>query len=167
MITFFWYLGILPGMRKTAIFIRSVVSLTNFYIWNIKLKKELIPVGTFMEGISGMINGLLKLSSTLREAKLSNNFYVRTAIRRRAFTTTAATMTTCHGEGNGEGSGAENGPLHSVLENCSNCLTLFVTRSFYWIEMAMVADEPNEVSVSFLKITLKQKSARTLEVSYF
>ena len=69
MIKMFWYLGILPGMRKTDIFISSVVSPSNFYIWNIKLKKELIPVGTFMENIFGMINGLLKLSSTLRDAK--------------------------------------------------------------------------------------------------
>jgi hypothetical protein len=36
MIKMFWYLGILPGMRKTDIFISSVVSLSNFYIWNIK-----------------------------------------------------------------------------------------------------------------------------------
>jgi hypothetical protein len=71
MIKFFWYLGILPGMRKTDIFISSVVSPSNFYIWNIKLKKELIPVGTFMENIFGMINGLLKLSSTLREPNLA------------------------------------------------------------------------------------------------
>jgi hypothetical protein len=56
-------------MRKTDIFISSVVSLSNFYIWNIKWKKELIPVGTFMEDIYGMIKRLLKLSSTLRDAK--------------------------------------------------------------------------------------------------
>jgi len=72
----FWFTGLMPGMRKSNIFISSVVSVVNYNIWVLKLKKELNPVGIFIEDTVCMINRILKLSMKLREVKQSTNFHV-------------------------------------------------------------------------------------------
>ncbi len=72
----FWFTGILPGIRKNNIFISSIVAVVNYNIWNMKLKKELSPVGVFIEDTLCMINRILKLSVKVREVKQNTNFHV-------------------------------------------------------------------------------------------
>jgi hypothetical protein len=72
----FWFTGIMPGMRKVNIFVSSVVSVVNYNIWVLKLKKELNPVGIFIEDTMCMINRILKLSVKVREVKQNTDFHV-------------------------------------------------------------------------------------------
>ncbi len=63
-------------MRKINIFVSSVVSVVNYNIWLLKLKKELNPVGIFIEDTMCMINRILKLSVQVREVKQNTDFHV-------------------------------------------------------------------------------------------
>ncbi len=47
-----WFYGIVPGMTKSNLFVSSIVLQTNYHIWNIKLRKEMAPLGTFLEDIN-------------------------------------------------------------------------------------------------------------------
>jgi len=72
----FWFLAILPGMNKNNPFLSAVVSLTNFYIWECKLKKESTPVSVLFENLLEGIRKALKMSSFLRTEKDKSNFFV-------------------------------------------------------------------------------------------
>ncbi len=56
----------MPGMEKNHEFISAVVNLTNFQIWECKLRKESLPVGIFYENLSYNIRKALKMSKHLR-----------------------------------------------------------------------------------------------------
>jgi hypothetical protein len=72
----FWFLGLLPGMNDSNLFINAVASLSNFLIWECKLKKEIVPVGALIENLLGSVKKCLYLSSTLRTVKNNTNFFV-------------------------------------------------------------------------------------------
>jgi hypothetical protein len=72
----FWLTAILPGMAKNNSFLSAIVSLTNFFIWESKLRKECTPVGTMYENVLEGIKKALKMSSLLRTEKDKINFFV-------------------------------------------------------------------------------------------
>jgi len=72
----FWFFAALPGMEKNHDFISAVVNLTNFQIWECKLRKESLPVGIFYENLSYNIRKALKMSKYLRTELQKANFFV-------------------------------------------------------------------------------------------
>jgi hypothetical protein len=72
----FWFFGLLPGMTKNNSFVSLVVSLTNFYIWECKLRKECIPAGTMVENVVFGAKKALKMSMSLRSEKENSNFFL-------------------------------------------------------------------------------------------
>jgi hypothetical protein len=72
----FWLTAVLPGMAKNNSFLSAIVSLTNFFIWECKLKKECTPVGVMYENVLEGIKKALKMSSLLRTEKDKTNFFV-------------------------------------------------------------------------------------------
>jgi hypothetical protein len=64
-----WFLGLLPGMSDSNLFINAVISLSNFLIWECKLRKEIVPAGTVLENLLAGVKKCLYLSSTLRTVK--------------------------------------------------------------------------------------------------
>jgi hypothetical protein len=72
----FWMTAILPGMNKNNPFLSAIVSLTNFYIWECKLRKECSPVGVMYENVLEGIKKALKMSSFLRTERDKSNFFV-------------------------------------------------------------------------------------------
>jgi len=63
-------------MDKNHDFISAVVNLTNFQIWECKLRKESLPVGLFYENLTYNIRKSLKLSKHLRTELQKANFFV-------------------------------------------------------------------------------------------
>jgi hypothetical protein len=72
----FWFFGLLPGMEKKNLFISTLVNMINFLIWNMKLRKELVPLGSFIEDINLEAYNLIKRSAKIREEKTNANFWV-------------------------------------------------------------------------------------------
>jgi hypothetical protein len=72
----FWFFGLLPGMTKNNSFVSLVVTLTNFYIWECKLRKECIPAGTMVENVVFGAKKALKMSMSLRSEKEKSNFFL-------------------------------------------------------------------------------------------
>jgi hypothetical protein len=72
----FWFFAALPGMDKNHDFISAVVNLTNFQIWECKLRKESLPVGLFYENLTYNIRKSLKLSKHLRTELQKANYFV-------------------------------------------------------------------------------------------
>ncbi len=66
----------MPGMNRNNPFVSAIVSLTNFFIWDCKLKKEYTPVGVMYENLLEGIKKALKMSSFLRTERDKNNFFV-------------------------------------------------------------------------------------------
>jgi hypothetical protein len=67
----FWFLSLLPGMNKCNIFISCIVNIVNMAIWEIKLRKEMLPVAVFLADINNQVYKMLALSSVVRNEKLS------------------------------------------------------------------------------------------------
>jgi hypothetical protein len=63
-------------MTKNNSFVSLVVSLTNFYIWECKLRKECIPAGTMVENVVFGAKKALKMSMSLRSEKEKSNFFL-------------------------------------------------------------------------------------------
>jgi hypothetical protein len=72
----FWFLGILPGMPDSNLFVNAVISLSNFLIWECKLRKEIIPAGTLVENLLASVKKCLYISSALRTVKNKTNLFV-------------------------------------------------------------------------------------------
>jgi hypothetical protein len=71
----FWFYGLLPTMQKSNMFISCIVNITNNLIWEIKLRKTVIPVSIFYEDLKMQVSRTLKMSSKLREAKNAEPFF--------------------------------------------------------------------------------------------
>jgi hypothetical protein len=71
-----WFLGLLPGKTDSNLFINAVISISNFLIWECKLRKEIVPVGTLLENLLASVKKCLYLSSTLRTVKNKTDFFV-------------------------------------------------------------------------------------------
>jgi hypothetical protein len=71
----FWFYGLLPTMQKSNMFISCIVNITNNLIWEIKLRKNIIPVSIFYEDLKMQVSRTLKMSSKLREAKHAEPFF--------------------------------------------------------------------------------------------
>jgi hypothetical protein len=71
----FWLLGKMPGQSGFNNFIRCMVNLANFSIWEAKLRKEIIPVSTF---IADLKYGTYKVlcNRYIRDSKHKDNFFV-------------------------------------------------------------------------------------------
>ncbi len=63
-------------MAKNNSFLSAIVSLTNFFMWECKLKKECTPVGLMYENVLEGIKKALKMLSLLRTEKDKINFFV-------------------------------------------------------------------------------------------
>ncbi len=72
----FWFYGLVPGMTKCNIFVSSIVSQTNYLIWSIKLRKEMLPLGAFIEDVNLSIYKMLKMSNKICEAKQNLDLFV-------------------------------------------------------------------------------------------
>jgi hypothetical protein len=72
----FWFFGLLPGMIKSNLFISSLVNIVQFQIWQMKLQKQLIPLGIFLNDFKFSVFKMLKLSGKARESKASVNYWV-------------------------------------------------------------------------------------------
>jgi hypothetical protein len=72
----FWFYGVLPGMHHCNLFVSSIVTQVNYYIWSLKLRKKLSPVGIFVEDINLGIYKMLKMSNKILEAKQNLDLYV-------------------------------------------------------------------------------------------
>jgi hypothetical protein len=71
-----WFLGILPGMIDSNLFVNAVISLSNFLIWECKLRKEITPAGTLIENLLASVKKCLYISSALRTVKNKTNLFV-------------------------------------------------------------------------------------------
>ncbi len=58
------------------LFISAVISLSNFLIWECKLRKEIVPVGTLIENLLTSVKKWLYISSALRTVKNKIDFFV-------------------------------------------------------------------------------------------
>jgi hypothetical protein len=56
-------------------FISCIVNLTNNLIWEMKLRKNIIPVSIFYEDLKTQVVRTLKMLSKLREAKHAEPFF--------------------------------------------------------------------------------------------
>jgi hypothetical protein len=74
----FWFLGLLPGPWGCVSnpLVDLTVNLINFNIWNMKLKKTLVPVNVFKDDIIQTVSRKLYLSKELRDARIRNNFHI-------------------------------------------------------------------------------------------
>ncbi len=72
----FWLSAILLGMNKNNSFLSAIMSLTNFYIWECKLRKECTPAGVMYENVLEGIKKAVKMSSLLHTEKDKSNFFV-------------------------------------------------------------------------------------------
>jgi hypothetical protein len=64
------------GMIDYNLFINAVISLSNFLIWECKLRKEIVPVGTLIENLLASVKKWLYISSALRTVKNKIDFFV-------------------------------------------------------------------------------------------
>jgi len=71
----FWFFGLSPDNKKN-LFISSVISLVNHWIWETKLKKTILPVSTFKNDICFYIFKLVKSSVKIRDAKIAANYEI-------------------------------------------------------------------------------------------
>jgi len=71
----FWFFGEWHDNTYNSL-VGSTVSLVNFAIWKMKLKKELYPVSSFKGEICSGIFKIIKLSSKIRDAKNAANFHI-------------------------------------------------------------------------------------------
>jgi len=71
-----WFLGLLPGMIDSNLFISAVLSLSNFLIWECKLRKEIVPVDTFIENLLASVKKCLYISSALHTVKNKTDFFM-------------------------------------------------------------------------------------------
>ena len=62
-------------MQKSNMFISCIVNITNNLVWEIKLRKTVIPVSIFYEDLKMQVSRTLKMSSKLREAKNAEPFF--------------------------------------------------------------------------------------------
>jgi hypothetical protein len=61
-------------MVDSNLFINAVISLSNFLIWECKLRKEIVPVG--IENLLASVKKCLYISSALRTVKNKTDFFV-------------------------------------------------------------------------------------------
>jgi hypothetical protein len=71
-----WFLGLLPGMIDSNLFISAVLSLSNFLIWECKIRKEIVPVDTLIENLLASVKKCLYISSALHTVKNKTDFFV-------------------------------------------------------------------------------------------
>jgi hypothetical protein len=71
----FWFTGKVPEIREYNPFVSATVNVLNHAIWELKLKKELVPVSIFIEDF---IYTASKLTGNkyLRESKAKSNLLV-------------------------------------------------------------------------------------------
>ena len=71
----FWFIGKLPDNAGFNPFVSALVNVVNHAIWEMKLKKDLVPVSTFLEDFS---YAACKLTGNkyLREANEKSNLLV-------------------------------------------------------------------------------------------
>jgi hypothetical protein len=71
----FWFIGKTPGNAEFNPFVSALVNVVNHAIWELKLKKDLVPVSTFLEDFS---YAAYKLSGNkfLRESRDKSNLLV-------------------------------------------------------------------------------------------
>ncbi len=75
----FWFTGKVPEIREYNPFVSATVNVLNHAIWELKLKKELVPISIFIEDF------------IYTASKLTGNKYLReskaTSVPRRLFVT--------------------------------------------------------------------------------
>jgi len=72
----FWFHGILPGMVYPNLFISASVSLFNFGIWNMKLRKQLVAPSIFFRDLETDLLKTLRQSKRVRDDKNGSNFWL-------------------------------------------------------------------------------------------
>jgi hypothetical protein len=71
-----WFFGIVPGGEggPQNIFILTVFTLCNFYIWELKLRKKRGSIAGFINEVTFMLRGILKASSKINEARANLHY---------------------------------------------------------------------------------------------
>jgi hypothetical protein len=62
----FWLLSLLPGMNKCNTFISCIVDIVNMSLWEIRLRKEMLPISVFLADVNNQVYKVIKSSSVVR-----------------------------------------------------------------------------------------------------
>jgi hypothetical protein len=72
----FWFTAQLPNTEAGNLFVSAAVNLTNFTIWECKLKKENLAISVFKENLTDSLRKALKMSHNLREVCNNSRLFV-------------------------------------------------------------------------------------------